>query len=97
MPEEINQLKTDLKNTKHELGNINKMKRHLKWFVVLGALVSPLGMMWHIALCFVIFGLFLVLFLTSYYISYGHTKGLNRRLGAIMERLNELGANDTTF
>lgn len=97
MSKEIKQLKTDLKNTEYELSNIAKMKRHLKWFLVLGALVAPVGMIWHILLSFVIFGLFAVLYLTSYYISYGHTKGLNRRVGALIERLDELGANDPTF
>ena len=47
MREEINRLETDLKNTNHELANIAKMKRHLKWFVVLGVLTSPIGMFWH--------------------------------------------------
>jgi hypothetical protein len=95
MREEINRLETDLKNTTLEIANIEKMKRHLKWFLVLGALTAPVGFLWHLLLCFVIFGLFLILYGTAYYISYGHTKGLNRRRGAILERLQQLGVRHT--
>ena len=95
MREEINRLETDLKNTNHELANIAKMKRHLKWFVVLGVLTSPIGMFWHFLISCSIFGLFFVLYGTSYYISYGHTKGLSRRREFILERLQELGVRRT--
>ena len=47
MREEIKRLEIDLKNTTLEIANIEKMKRHLKWFVVLGGLASPIGFFWH--------------------------------------------------
>ncbi len=95
MREEIKRLETDLKNTTLELANIEKMKRHLKWFIILGALASPIGFFWHFFLCFVIFGLFLILYGTAYYISYGHTKGLTRRQETLSERLEQLGVRHT--
>ena len=91
MKDDLAQLRTDLKNTDNELREIVRIRKHLYWFLVLGLFTSPLGFLWHWIMCFVVFGLFGVLYATAYYISYGHTKGLNRRRDLLSEQLTNLG------
>ena len=91
MNEEAAQFQLDLKNTEEELREIVRVRKHLYWFLVLGVLFSPLGFFWHWILCFVVFGLFGVLFATASYISFGHKKNLNRRREHLVERLTEMG------
>ena len=91
MKEEIAQLQLDLENTEKELIGLVKTRKNLYWFMIAGVLLAPLGILWHFILCFVIFGLFGVLFATSSYITYGHTKNLNYRRNHLVQRLNELG------
>lgn len=91
MNEEVVLLQSDLKNTETELRGIVRIQKRLYWFLAPGVLLAPLGLLWHWILCFVIFGLFGVLFATASYISYGHQKGLGRRRDHLVERLTDLG------
>ena len=91
MEDEITQLKLDFRNTDQELNTILLMRKKLYWFLVIGTFLAPLGIFWHFILCFLIFGLFAVLYFTSAYISYGHKNNLQRRRAYLSDRLHQLG------